>query len=164
VRIGEATVRFLNPPGGEIRNGQFFRNLNNASVVCRLEFGSISFLFTGDIEHEAEEELLAAGMPLQASVLKVAHHGCKHSTSTPFLEAVRPRIAVISCDDYPGRACPASEVRRRLRAMGAEILWTGRDGAVTMLTDGERLTAGIGRGKRHILVEGTGDRLDRLTR
>jgi competence protein ComEC len=164
VRIGKAILRFLNPPGGEIRNGQFFGNLNNASVICRLEYGSISFLFTGDIEHEAEEELLASGMPLRASVLKVAHHGCKSSTSDSFLEAVRPRIAVISCDDYPGRPCPDAEVRRRLRAVGADILWTGRDGAVTMQTDGERLTARIGGGKRHILVEGTGHRSDRLTR
>ena len=121
------------------------RNINNASVVCRLDFGAKSFLFTGDLEREGEDELLEAGVPLKASVLKIGHHGGKTSTSRRFLEAVRPEVAVI-LNEYPAaRGSPNREVMARLESAGICILWTGRDGAVIVETDGKTLSINTGR-------------------
>jgi competence protein ComEC len=116
--------------------------------VCRLDYGETSFLFTGDAERPAESELLDAGAALRATVLKVAHHGCKTSSSWAFLEAVRPRYAVISCDDYPESKCPDPKVLERLKLIGAEILWTGKDGAVIFSTDGKKLVVKTGRNRK----------------
>jgi len=148
IRLGGATMRFLNSRGGKIRKNRAFRNVNNASVVLRIDYGRVSFLFTGDLEKSGEEELLHAGVPLRATVLKVAHHGCGSSTSRRFLQAVRPRLAVISCNDYRHAKCPDRRVLDRLRDVGADILWTGRDGAVTIETDGKDLKVKTARDNR----------------
>jgi len=109
-------------------------------VVCRLEFGTVSLLLTGDLEREGEEELLAARMPLESTVLRVGHHGSKTATSERFLDAVRPSVAVISAE-YPAlRRLPNTGVLQRLRSRSIEVLWTGRDGAVTIETDGKKIT------------------------
>jgi competence protein ComEC len=120
-------------------------NLNNSSVVCKLECGAKSFLFTGDLEREGEEELLAAGAPLASSVLKVGHHGGKNSSSRRFIEAVRPELAVIPADYPMARGSPSREVLERLESAGVRIFWTGRDGAVIIDTDGINLTVKTGR-------------------
>jgi len=105
-----------------------------------LDFGKTSFLFTGDIEKGGEEELLARGAPLAATVLKVGHHGSRNATSEPFLDAVNPKVAVISTERRSAAALPHDTVLQRLQSRGIKVLWTGRDGAVTVETDGERLT------------------------
>lgn len=72
--------------------------LNNNSIVMRLNYGSFKMLFTGDIEKEAEEEIVRLYKEtsyLEADVLKVAHHGSKTSSSENFLELVKPKIALI---------------------------------------------------------------------
>jgi competence protein ComEC len=148
VRLGKAELRFLNPPAKLPGGAARFRGTNDASIVCRLDYGETSFLFTGDAERPAESELLDAGAALRATVLKVAHHGCKTSSSWAFLEAVRPRYAVISCDDYPESKCPDPKVLERLKLIGAEILWTGKDGAVIFSTDGKKLVVKTGRNRK----------------
>ena len=145
VKLGRATLRFVNrsfPRGGDQMS---HRAVNNASVVCRVEYGQVSFLFTGDLERDGELELLSAGMPLAATVLKVGHHGGKTATTRKFLEAIRPSVAVISCDGPILRSFPNREVIERLESAGAQIFITGRDGAVTITTDGKSLRSEIGR-------------------
>jgi competence protein ComEC len=148
VRLGKATLRFANPPAGPVSRSRYSRDVNNAAVVCRLEYGDVSFLFTGDLEREGEAEMLRAGVPLGATVLKVGHHGCKSSSTLPFLEAVRPRIAVISSSDSPLVNCPDPFVLERLESLGAEVFWTGRDGAVTITTDGKVIRVRTGRNRK----------------
>ena len=76
---------------------------------------------------------------LHADVLKVGHHGSKNSTTQEFLDAVAPAIAIISAgEDNPYRH-PSPELLERLGASGARVLRTDRDGAVHIVTDGERL-------------------------
>jgi competence protein ComEC len=152
VKIGDATMTFLNPGLGSIPSGRRVKGTNNASVVCRLDFGATSFLFPGDIETQAEDELLSAGVPLRATVLKAAHHGGKTSSSQRFLEAVRPRLVVVSCDDQPGGRRPNSTALARLEAIGAKILLTGRDGAITVESDGEQIRVKTGLSGRWTLV------------
>lgn len=151
VQLGGATLHFLNPSVHEAKGQASPLDLNNASVVCRVAYGDVSFLFTGDLEREGEGELLAAGMPLAATVLKVGHHGGKNSTTRQFLEAVHPKVAVISCDGPIFRTFPNQQVIERLESAGAQIFITGRDGAVTIKTDGKTLrtqTGRPGKGKR----------------
>jgi competence protein ComEC len=147
IRLGAATLHFLNRPGRETGPFNEHQAVNNSSVVCKLSYGNRSILFTGDLESEGEEELLVSGLPLSASVLKIAHHGGKNSTSKRFLEAVRPEVAVIT-NDYPGlQGSPSPLVIQRLESAGAKIFWTGRDGAVTVETDGTDLVVRTGRRK-----------------
>jgi competence protein ComEC len=145
VKLGSCALRFLNRPQPAGTDNRSHRNVNNASVVCRLECRAVSFLFTGDLERQGEDELLAAGVPLAASVLKVGHHGGKTSTSRRFLETVRPEVAVISADYPVARGSPSRETLARLESAGVRILWTGRDGAVIIETDGKNLSIKMGR-------------------
>ena len=148
IQLGAATLRFLNRPHPEISRTNTHRDENNSSVVCRVDYGTVSFLFTGDLEHEGEDELLIAGVPLRATVLKVGHHGSKNGTTRRFLEAIQPKIAVIPAECPPSGGLPHSSVLERLESAGVEIFWTGRDGAVTIETDGSKVSTTTGRSKK----------------
>ena len=112
---------------------------NNNSLVVRLVWGEASFLLTGDVEAEGERLLLHSGQPLEADVLKVAHHGSGGSSTEAFLAAVAPRYAVISvgADNHFGHPAPA--VLERLGERGATIVRTDEQGTVEFTTDGRRL-------------------------
>ena len=73
-----------------------YKDFNNNSIVLKVNAGETAFLFTGDAEETAEKDILQAGYDLQADVLKVGHHGSSTSSSQAFLQAVKPKYAVIS--------------------------------------------------------------------
>lgn len=108
-------------------------DLNNSSIGIRLKFKNISFLFTADISPRAEKELLQAGIPLQANVLKAGHHG--HATLREFIEAVRPQIAVISVGENPYGA-PLPETLELYQQLGIKILRTDQMGTIHLTTEG----------------------------
>jgi len=108
---------------------------NEDSVVLLLSYGTVHFMFTGDIGSTTEQTILTLGMPLAAQVLKVAHHGSATSSSAVFLAAVGPDLAVISVGTNP-YGHPSSEVLDRLAAAGAEAYRTDEDGTIVILTDG----------------------------
>ena len=114
---------------------------NNDSLVIHLRFRNHSFFLPGDAELQAESAMLSENpaTALQADVLKVGHHAGKNSTTPELLAAVRPQLAIISrgADDPYGH--PNEELLQRLQNANVRILRTGRDGAVPILTDGERL-------------------------
>lgn len=112
---------------------------NNLSLVLRLVFGSQIFLFTGDIEREAEAELIASGVNLESRVIKVPHHGSMTSSTTRFLARVRPEIAVISVGQKSFLRLPNREVLNRYESLGCRIFRTDLHGAITMETNGQRL-------------------------
>ena len=112
---------------------------NNNSVVLRLVYGQMTFLFTGDIEAEAERLLVDSGRPLSAVVLKVSHHGAGEASTEAFLEAVRPQLAVISVGAGNRYHHPAKATLRRLEACGARVLRTDQRGTVEVTTDGAQL-------------------------
>jgi competence protein ComEC len=113
---------------------------NNDSLVLRLEFGSVTYLLTGDIERPVERELLARGDVLHADFLKVGHHGSKTSTSREFLSAVTPRVAVISAGAENPYGHPSQAVLDEFGGSGTRLLRTDRDGATTVSTDGHRIS------------------------
>ena len=116
-----------------------YSDLNDSSLVLRLHYGEVAFLFTGDAGAEAEDDMLAAGRSLRADVLKVAHHGSSHSTSSEFMQRVRPRVAVISVGAGNPFGHPAPTVMRRLEKVGITVYRTDCDGDILALTDGKDL-------------------------
>lgn len=114
---------------------------NNDSLVMRLHYVDRTILLTGDGEKQVEYTMLAenAAEFLHADVLKVGHHGSKNSTMPEFLDAVNPRISVISAGEENPYGHPNPELLDRLKGQGSRILRTDRDGAVQILTDGHLL-------------------------
>jgi competence protein ComEC len=132
--LGGASVRCLGPAPGEVETRD-----NNLSMVLRIgqdtQNGTArSVLFTGDIESAGERELLArtpAAM-LVATVLKAPHHGSRTSSSSAFVAAVRPRVAILSLGYRNRFGFPAPDVVERYVAAGARVFRTDRSGAVSM--------------------------------
>jgi competence protein ComEC len=112
---------------------------NNQSLVLRVSFGKRSFLLTGDIEKEAEAQLVAANASLQTDVVKIAHHGSRTSTTAEFLKLATPQHAVISVADPSPYGHPHAEIVERLQNIGAKIWRTSHCGAITISTDGSDL-------------------------
>ena len=127
----ELTVKILSPAGGAN-----FRNKNDHSLVMRLQYGSIAFLFTGDAQEDAEKSMVSSGQDLSCSVLKVGHHGNRHSTTETFLNKVKPCTAIISVDANNRIGCPHEETLARLGNIGAKVLRTDRNGNITCQTNG----------------------------
>ena len=114
-------------------------DLNNNSVVIKLVYGEVSFLLTGDLQAEGEARLLRGGGNLRATVLKVPHHGAATSCTPEFLRAVSPEWALISAGGSARLGHPSEEVIERLEAVGAKVLRTDIDGAITVETDGRKV-------------------------
>ena len=110
---------------------------NNRSLVLKLTYGTISVLFTGDIEREAESFLLQTGHDLRATILKVPHHGSRTSSSEAFVRAVNPSVAVISMQRDSRFGHPHPAVVARYKALGARVFRTDEHGAVSVRTDGQ---------------------------
>ena len=111
---------------------------NDASLVLRLDYGTVSFLLTGDIGEETQKTLLENNTYLQADVLKVPHHGSKYF-SAEFFAAADPEYAVIQVGKNNLYGHPAPETLSALSETGADILRCDTDGAVFISTDGEEI-------------------------
>ncbi len=124
-------VFVLSPP--EQRYGD---DPNTNSVVLRISYGMIDFLMTGDVSGDGEDALLTYGYPLDAEILKVAHHGSSSSTSPEFLARVRPETAIISLGADNPYGYPHTETHNLLQKNGVAIYRTDRNGTVVVRTDG----------------------------
>ena len=112
-------------------------DLNEASVVAKLTYGKISFLFTGDAGTKSEKEMLKSGYPLKSTVWKAGHHGSSTSTSDDFLEAVSPEAAVIPCGAGNSYGHPHKETLEKLEAADIDIYRTDIMGTIVAETDGK---------------------------
>lgn len=112
---------------------------NDASVVARLSYGTLSVLLTGDAEESAEMSMLHDGLPVQAVVLKAGHHGANTSSSAEFLRAVAPRIVVISAGRDNSYGHPHPNMIARAAAVGAAVLRTDELGTLELESDGVRM-------------------------
>ncbi len=114
---------------------------NLASTIVMARFGSVRLLLTGDAEGAEERWLLERGVSLQADVLKVGHHGSSTSSTDLFLDAVNPRVALVSVGFANSYGHPAASVMAALRARGATVLRTDQLGTIVLRTDGRGLAA-----------------------
>ncbi|HYO52010.1 ComEC/Rec2 family competence protein [Archangium sp.] len=113
---------------------------NANSIIAKLTYGKTAFLFTGDAEPETEAYLLTRPIDFTSTVLKVAHHGGRYSSTAPFLAAVKPQAAVISCGTGNDYGHPTGEVLQRLGAVGARIFRTDLQGEVLAVSNGATVT------------------------
>ena len=141
--LGGATVTILHCWPEALSYGR----TNDSSIVLRIDYGSTSFLFTGDAEDWSEYMMLDAGVNLKADVLKVAHHGSRTATTLEFLRKVQPEYAVISVGKDNSYGHPHREVTDNLRAVGAQILRTDQDGTIVLRSDGKNISVMTGSGK-----------------
>lgn len=127
--LGEAKFRFLGPL-------EDYENVNDDSLVMRLEYGDTSFLFTGDMTSTAERDLLDEGLKVDCDVLKVGHHGSSGSSCYQFLYEASPTIGVISCAVGNDYGHPHKETISRLSDAEVTVYRTDLDGTVIIFSDG----------------------------
>ncbi len=112
--------------------GTEFMDSNDSSVVLRVLYGKNSILFTGDIEEIAEQAILQTGADIRSSILKVAHHGSRTSSSTGFLLAVQPDLAVISVGRDNPFGHPHLDIVDRYRHFGIPVVSTAESGTISL--------------------------------
>jgi len=130
-------------------------DLNSNSVVLRVDHGDVCFLFTGDAE-EPTEEVIADDLRGGCEVLKVAHHGSRHSTSSHFLDVMQPEIALISCGKDNKFDHPGTDTLERLERIGAEVFRTDQSGRLILESDGTDVVMTRGVSRRETLFGGRG--------
>ena len=127
------TIEVLNP-------GKLTGNLNDDSVVLKMTYGDVSFLFTGDAEAHAEGKMVAAGYDIGSDILKVAHHGSRSSTTQEFLQKVDPDVCIIMVGSNNRYGHPHQEIIDRLDLFGCEVYRTDLEGDIVVKTDGKEYT------------------------
>ena len=132
-RLGSAQVEILGPV-------EKYSDTNNTSIVLRVDYGETSFLFTGDMETNAEKDLVESGADLRATVLKAGHHGSDTSSSYVFLREVMPEYVVISVGEGNSYGHPSNEILSRYRDLGAEVYRTDMQGHIIASSDGKAVT------------------------
>jgi competence protein ComEC len=133
--LGGATVTMVGPVAQ-------YSDTNDTSIVLRIEYGSTSFLLTGDMEKTAETDLVNSGVNLRADVLQVGHHGSSTSTGYLFLNAVLPEMGVISCGTGNKYGHPHEETLSILRDAKVDVYRTDLQGTITIGSDGQNFTVG----------------------
>jgi len=113
-------------------------DLNNSSIVLKLNYKDTSYLFTGDATSEVEKQIL--NKDLKSDVLKVGHHGSRCSTSAQFLKLVYPKYAIISVGKDNDHGHPHNVILEKLKKLGSKIYRTDTDGTILLSSDGKNIT------------------------
>ncbi len=133
LKIGGVELHILNP-------FDYVENWNTNSLVIKMVYKKVSFLFMGDANVRTESNLIKKyGANLRSDVLKVGHHGASDSTSEEFLKMVRPSYAVISINSNNIRGYPSEKTLKLLNDMKVKTYITYKDGTVLFVSDGERV-------------------------
>ena len=134
IDIDGVRLTVLSPDSAEIAQAP---DANAASVVLLAEYRGVRVLLTGDAERDVEARLVARHPELlTADVLKVGHHGSATSTTTSFLAAVAPRVALVSVGARNRYGHPSPDVMRALSERGTQVLRTDDVGTIVVSVDG----------------------------
>lgn len=131
--LGSASFRILSP-------NRDYDTPNDTSIALLITHGENKFLFTGDAEKDAEEDMLNNGLSLAADVFHAGHHGSKTSNTQEFIDAVMPRYAVISCGVDNSYGLPDAEVLNRFREKEMMVYRTDEQGTIVATSNGEKIT------------------------
>lgn len=132
-RIGSASVEVLNPLS---LTGDF----HQGSVSVRISFGDVAFVFTGDAEAVTEQAMIQRGHTLTAQILQLGHHGSDTSSSSAFLQAVMPQLAIWSAGAGNSYGHPHASVLGRLSGLGILVCGTATHGTIAVETDGQTVS------------------------
>lgn len=132
--LGNAKITVLGPVGEEDDD------LNNTSLVLRVDYADVSCMFTGDMEKPAELELVESGADLDVDFLKVGHHGAQTSSSEEFLALATPQYAAISCGVDNEYGHPTPEALERLGKHTNNIRITAEEGTLVFSYDADTKT------------------------
>ena len=141
-KINGARFKILYPPKDYIdkRKNEKWRNINNNSLVIKISFGSKSILFPGDIMACAEREIVAThGDELKSTILIAPHHGSKTSSTTMFLQKIKPEIVIISAGWKNSFRFPNQSVLKRYNENNCRIFRTDKNGALAISIDDQAL-------------------------
>jgi competence protein ComEC len=131
--LGNVNFKILHPD-----ENYYDDNINNMSIVAKLEYGDLSILFNGDLEEEGEHYLISKyAHKLDCDIIKVGHHGSKTSSSQEFIDLVTPQYAVISTSIKNRFDFPHPQTLQKYSELGDKLIITGRDGAFMVESDGK---------------------------
>lgn len=130
--IGPLELAILHP---ETLSG----DLNEDSLSVRFTYGNVSFLFTGDAYQEQENEMIGRGIPLEADVLQLGHHGSDTSNDPLFIDAVNPAYAIYSAGAGNAYGHPHEEIVQYFASKEIDLFGTDIHGTVTVTTDGKTI-------------------------
>lgn len=130
-RAGAATLRVLSPRGPP----EAYATVNDASVVLSLELHGRRVLLMGDAEADAEAQLVASRVPLEAVAVKLGHHGSRTSSTEPFLAKAQPEWAVYSLGAGNHFGFPSRIVEERLQRLGVRVGRTDRGAVIGKLSE-----------------------------
>lgn len=131
ISTGNLNFSILNPLD------TLFGEINNNSIVLRLEYGNTAFLFSGDAEKKAEASILTTGSELQAQILKASHHCSKTASTKAYLAEVKPEVAICMVGEGNQYKHPHQETLTALQEIGAKIYRTDDNGTIIVSTDGK---------------------------
>lgn len=131
--LGDAECTILSPIS------KSYSDTNNYSITVKLDYGENSFLFMGDAENMVEKEIIEMGYLIQADVIKLGHHGSRHSSSEAFLDKVDPEYAVISAGKGNSYGHPHPETLDRLEEREIETYRTDEMGSIVVESDGSEV-------------------------
>lgn len=132
--LGDATFTVLGPVN------DYGDNLNNWSIGIKLTYGDSDFVFTGDAEENAENDIVGTGIDLSAEVFRAGHHGSSTSNSDSLLSAISPEYTVISVGEGNSYGHPNAEALDRFNNYGIQIFRTDKQGTIVASTDGNSIT------------------------
>lgn len=110
-------------------------DLNNTSIVLKLNYVNTSYLFTGDATSEVEKKIL--DKDIKSDVLKVGHHGSQYSSSANFIKEVSPSYSIIQVGKNNDYGHPKDVVLKKLDRINSKVYRTDRDGTILLKSDGK---------------------------
>ena len=131
--IGGATMKFIQPSVDYSDN-------NDDSVVTYLEYKDVNFMFTGDIEADAEKDMVAQNLVTDVDFMTVPHHGSKGSSTEEFLAKAKPEHAIVSVGANNSYGHPTADALNRYNAIGSKVYRTDQLGDIVIKTDGNTAT------------------------
>lgn len=113
-------------------------DLNDSSIVLKMQYGDTSYLFMGDATSAIEKEILEKD--IKSDVLKVGHHGSQYSSTAQFLKKVNPKYAIIEVGKENNYGHPRKVTLNKLERLGTKVYRTDKDGTIILKSNGKDIS------------------------